>query len=504
MIRSGAEAEQPLSLKTQICIIGSGAGGAVAAALAAEAGREVVVLEEGQHVPGTRMTQREEEMYPLLFRDGANQYTHDGGVSVLQGRVLGGSTVVNQADVAPIPEAVLAHWARDFGVDRYAARDLEEVARLCRTEIGANRIPEVALNRNNRLLLDAGRKLGLTGETFEHNRVGCRGSGYCMVGCAYDAKRSAALTWIPRALATGRALFQCDARVERLEHAEGRIRAAVGELTIRGEGPPLTRPFRIEAEHFVLAAGTIHSPLVLLKSGLGGREVGRNLSLQPQAPVAALMPDEVLPWRGIPQSAWLDGGTPPSEAEGLGGYRLEGISGTPGMAAASMPLWGSSMREFMRSYRQVAALLALVPDRPGGRVTVDRNGRPEIRYSLQKAWKQQMRRALRQAGEVYMAAGAQAVALPFAGAPPVREVRDLDMFDRAPMEPNRLALISAHPQGTCRMGPDPATSVVGLDLRLHGAPNLSVLDASVFPTSASTHTMLPVMQLAWMGIGELL
>jgi len=504
VIRTGADAPTDLTLRTQVCVIGSGAGGAVAAAVFAEAGRDVLVLEEGQHVPGSAMTQREEEMYPLLYRDGGQQYTADGAVSVLQGRVLGGSTVINQADVEPIPDVVLDHWRARYGVDRYSSGRLEEAAAACMTEIGANPIAEASLNRNNRLLLESGRALGIHGAPFVHNRVGCRGSGYCMVGCAYDAKRSAALTWVPRAAATGRAVFQTDARVDRLDHDGHRIRAAVGTLTARLPDGDRSRPFRVEADHFVLAAGTVHSPAILLRSGIGGGQVGRNLTLQPQAPVAALMPDEVVHWRGVPQAAYLDGHEDHSVDHGLGGFRLEAISGTPGMSAASMPQWGPDMRAFMRRYRHVAALLALVPDQPGGRVKLSRSGRPAIHYRLQRGWTATMRRALRVAGQVYLSAGAEAVVLPFAGAAPAHSPSDLDVIDRARFAPNRLSLISAHPQGTCRMGATPADSVVGLDLRLHGTDNLQVVDASVFPSSASTHTMVPVMQLAWLAAHDVI
>jgi choline dehydrogenase-like flavoprotein len=501
VIRASADVPDGFQVRTDVCVIGSGAGGGVAAALFAEAGREVVVLEEGQHVPKERMTQREEEMYPLLYRDGGNQYTADGAIAVLQGRVLGGSTVVNMADVVGVPEQVLAHWARSFGVDRYGLDDVERAAEACKAAIGANRIDEASANRNNSLLLAGGRKLGLSGGTFEHNRVGCTGSGYCLVGCAYDAKRSVALTWIPRAVATGRALVQTEARVDRLLTEGGRVRAAVGHLVEAGTARDLA-PFRVEADRFALAAGTIHSPLLLRRSGLGGRQVGRNLSLQPQAAVAALFPEEVVAFRGVPQSTFLDSTEVLSAEEGLGGFRLEGVSVGPGMSAASTSLSGPALHAFLRDFRLSAACLCLVPDRPAGRVVEDRHGRPKISYELLDPWKATMREALSTAARAYLAAGARGVLLPLVGSEPVTSEADLAGIDRFPIRPNSLALISAHPQGSCRMGREPGRSVVGLDLRVHGVENLQVLDASVFPTTASSHTMLPVMTFAVLGASE--
>jgi len=502
MIRAAKDVPGGFVTRTEVCVIGSGAGGGVAAALAAEAGRDVIVLEEGPYVPKEQMTQREEEMYPLLYRNGGNQMTDDGGISVLQGRVLGGSTVVNMADVEPIPEAILAHWRAHFGVDRYGGDEVSEAARACAAAIGTNRIAPEDLNRNNALLVQGAEKVGLSARPFDQNRVGCIGSGYCLVGCAYDAKRSVALTWIPRALAKG-ALVQTEARVERLEVDGTRVRAAVGAL-VDPISQRIRSLFRVEADEFVLAAGAIHSPLLLLASGIGGPAVGRNLSLQPQAPAVALFRDDVVLYRGIPQAAFTDGTQTATEAGGLGGFRIEGISATPGMAATVTALGPEALAMFMGRFRQAAAALCLVPDRPGGRVTRGRYNRPKIRYTLSDAAHATLKEAVRTAARIYLAAGAEQVLLPFPEATPVRSERDLAQLDALRFRSASSPIISAHPQGTCRMGPDPSTSVVGLDLKVHGTENLRVLDASVFPTTSSSHTMLPTMTFAWLGSRDLL
>lgn len=496
MIRTAADVPEGFSVATDVCVVGSGAGGGVVAALLAEAGREVLVLEEGPHVPRERMTQREHEMYPLLYRDGGNQLTEDGGISVLQGRVVGGSTVVNMADVVGIPEAVLAHWRSRFGWTRWSLADLREAEADCRATLGANRIARTQLNRNNLHLVQGAEKLGLPAHTMEHNRVGCLGSGYCLVGCAYDAKRSVAVSWLPRALATGNAQVQSEARVQRLEHDGRRVTGVAGVLVRPSDGAALAS-FRVEAERVVLAAGAIHTPLLLRASGLGGRHVGRNLSLQPQAPVAALFPDEVVMFRGIPQAAYVDRETA-TEEDGLGGFRLEAVSATPGMSAVTTALPTADLHAFMGGYRRVAANLCLVPDRPTGEVLPDRHGRPRIRYALTAEVEARLKEAIRTAARVWLAAGAERVVLPFPEARPVASEADLAPLDGFRIRAAATPMISAHPQGTCRMGPDAATSVVGLDGRVHGVENLWVADASVFPTTASSHTQLPVMSVAWL------
>ncbi len=497
MIRSASDVPDGFEAQTDVCVIGSGAGGGVTAGVLAEAGREVLVIEEGPHVPAARMNQREADMYPLLYRDGGNQMTADGGISVLQGRVLGGSTVVNMADVVPVPEGVLEHWRLRYGAARHSVDRVREADAACMAAIDVSHIPADRVNRNNRLLLDGARAIGLEGGRFLHNRVGCIGSGFCLVGCAYDAKRSVALTWIPRALRTGNCLVQTEARVERLLVEGSAVVAAVGSVVDVSTGLPLA-PFRVTARHFVLAAGAIHSPLVLLASGLGGDKVGQWLSLQPQTPVAAIFPEEVVPFRGIPQSTFVDSTETATAEEGLGGYRVEGVSATPGMSAVSLAGPPRDVHAFMTAYRRSTSCLCLAPDQPSGRVSVARSGRPKIRYELTSDVERRLRQAVRSAVEAYLAVGAEMVVLPFPDTRPVRSRDDLAQLDDRRILSASSPALSAHPQGTCRMGPDPSRSVVDLDLRVHGIDNLSVPDASVFPTSASSHTMLPVMSFAWL------
>lgn len=502
MIRSAKDVPTGFDVETDVCVIGSGAGGGVMAARLAEAGRQVLVLEEGPHVPASKMNQREADMYPLLYRDGGNQTTENGGISVLQGRVLGGSTVVNMADVVPIPEQVVAHWRWRYGVDHFSLDDLREADEACMAAIGTSRIGSDLVNRNNSLLLDGARAIGLDGGVFDNNRVGCIGAGFCLVGCAYDAKRSVALTWIPAAIETGNCQVQTEARVDRLETEGSRVTAVVGSVIDVQSSLPIA-PFRVKANHVVLAAGAIHSPVILLNSGLTRGRVGTWLTLQPQTPVAAVFPDDVIPWRGVPQSAYVDSTETMTEADGLGGYRLEGISATPGMSAVSIAGSARSVHEFMANWRKSTAALCLAPDKPTGTVTVDANGRPQIRYAISPQVEFMLRQAVRSAALAYLAAGAEAVMLPFAGSTPVRTKDDLNQLGWRRIRPNSSPLISAHPQGTCRMGPHPRTSVVRPDLRFHEIDNLTVADASIFPSSASSHTMLPVMSYAWLAAREL-
>ena len=466
--------------KVQDVVIGSGAGGAVVAARLAEAGRTVLLLEEGPRVSKADFNQREGDMYALLYRDAGGQSTADGAISVMQGRCLGGSTTINMGDVVPIHDAVLAHWRTRHGWGDWGGvtdRDVHTAADRAQRDMGAGPIPEGLVNTANRKLREGAETLGLANEVLHHNRTGCIGSGYCLIGCAYDAKKGTHLSYVPRFEAAGGEVW-CDSRVDRLEPG-----------AVVGAG------FRVEAERTFVCAGTVHTPGILGRSGLGGARLGEHLTLQPQGPVLAVFDQRIDLHRGIPQSWAIVGPLEHSEERGLGGYTIEGVAGGPAMTASMMPLPMKELRPFLSRFRQAAAALCLVPDQPSGRV-VWSGARPTIEYEATAEYTARLREALTTGCRAYLAAGATEVILPVVGGKPMRTERDLAAIADLPLRTCDLSMISAHPQGTCRMGPDAGSSVVGMDFKVHGSEDVYVCDASLFPTSASTHTMVPVMTMA--------
>jgi len=472
---------------TQDCIVGSGAAGGVLAMRLARAGRDVVVLEEGPEVDKSSFTQVEGEMFPLLFRDGGDQTTADGAVSVLQGRCLGGSTTINMGDCCPIEPEVLEHWRGHFGWSDWGGisnGDVDAAAERALREMGASRIPDAQINRNNALLRDGAKKLGLGGEPFLHNRVDCPGSGYCLIGCAYDAKRGALVAHLPVARAAG-------ARIRGSSRVHGVMRRTDGRLDVLVDGGPT-----VTAERVFVCAGAVHTPGVLVRSGLKHRALGRNLTLQPQVPIAGFFADEVRFHRGIPQSWALTSTLSCTPEDGLGGYAVEAISTGPSMTASLMPVTFSELRSMVTMYTRMVAALCLVPDRPSGRVVWGDGRRPKIHYTIGDDVRDRLVAAMKTAAECWLASGAEEVLSLAVDAPRFRSPDDLAWFDSYRPRPCDMPLISAHPQGTCRMGPDEATSVVDLDFGVRGMDGVYTCDASVFPTTSSTHTMVPVQSMA--------
>jgi choline dehydrogenase-like flavoprotein len=480
--------------QADVCVVGSGGGGAVAAAELAEAGRSVVVLEQGHHWTARDMTQREDDMLPRLFEEAGMRQTVDGAFTILQGRNVGGSTVHNLCYAFRTPEPIVRMWREEHALAPLTSEALAPSLARVERGLGVKPIREDEVNSLNRLLRAGAEKLGYSGFVTRHNREGCVKSGYCILGCSYDAKQSMLVTYVPRADRAGARIY-ANARAERLETQGGRIRRVLGRALDEGGEP--RGAIEVTAKVVVLAAGAVASPDLLLRSGLGGAHVGRHLHLHPSVMAAGFWDEPIHAYRGIPQSYYVDEFID-LERDPHAGYVLMPISGFPVLTAANLPGFGRRHFELMRDYSRMGGLLALLHDRSEGRVESGATlSRPRIHYALEPGDRRQLAAGLHHATEVLFAAGARRVAMPWFHDPVVLERGDdLSVIERRGVREGELPLASTHPQSTCRMGGDPAASVVNAFGECHEVPGLFVADMSVFPTSLGAPPQITTAALA--------
>jgi choline dehydrogenase-like flavoprotein len=488
----------PATVTTEICVVGSGSAGATAAWDLARAGHEVVVLEEGGDFTGARLTQRDGRMYDQLYMERGGRATADLSVTVLQGRVLGGGGVVNACDVVPIHDGVLRHWQRRWGLTDFGPEALAPFQARAMQDVSASRPSAedpVLFNRNNRLLRRGAEALGWKGEVMLHDRVGCAGIGTCLIGCPIDAKRSPRAVAVPGAVAAG-ARFLLRARAVRIDGAGEELKT-VQARRLDPDGHREQDGFAVRARVVILAANAVSSAELLLRSGIGNQQVGRHLSLQPQLPVAAFFDDEVRSFRGIPQSYAV---TQFEELDhpdhGWWGFRVEAIAGTPGIVATLLPRLGRAGEDDMRRYGHMAAALCLMPDEAQGRVEVERSGRLRIHYQLTDEQRHRARAAARAAARMYLAAGAREVIVPVVPPVAVRSQAELGRIDGMELRPATAPFLSAHQQGGVRLAPSPRDGAADPEGRVHGARDVLVLDSGGYPSSASSHTMVPIISTA--------
>jgi choline dehydrogenase-like flavoprotein len=452
------------TLTADAVVVGSGAGGGPVACELAEAGLDVVVLEEGERHPPGELTARPRDMLSALYRDAGQIVTVGNPPIVLPlGRTVGGSTLVNSGTCFRTPEPVLERWRRELGLEIDLSGPLDRVERI----IGVSEVPAELAGRNAAIARRGAEALGWSSGFLRRNARGCVGSGVCAFGCPAGAKQHVGEIYLPAAERAGARVLP-GTRVSRV-------------LTERGRASGVEAPgLRVLAPRVIVAAGTIHTPLLLARSGLGSRAwLGRNLSLHPASAVWGLMDEVVDLARGVPQSFYID-------EFARDGIMLEGVAGPPDYVAMAVPFAGDRHRELMLSYRQLAQFGLMISDSSRGRVT-----RWGIRYDLVADDVRRFEAGLNRLAELFWAAGAQRVFLPVGGTPELRRGERLQGLTAG-----RVKAMAFHPLGTARAAADPARGVVDANLQLHGVRGVYVADGSAVPTALGVNPQVTIMALA--------
>ena len=482
-------------LHADVVVAGSGAGGAVSAALFAQAGKRVLVLEAGPHREARDFTQGEAEMMSSLYLDAASTTTDDLAISLLAGSCLGGGTTVNSGACIGLPPEIAAQWSAAAGGIDFNGTLTPHVAAVSERlglETAAHH------NANNAVLVAGCRRLGWHVGYLQRNARGCgEGCGYCGLGCVYGCKRSTPATYLHDAVAFGATLV-AGARVRRVLHDGGSARGVEAEF--RDSTTGVSRTLLVRAPQVVLAAGALRTPGILARSGLAREHAGRHLRLHPTTALASLFDEEIALWHGPMQTAYSDRF---ADLHDHYGARLEAVPVHPGQGAFALPWQGRRQHAaLLRQAGHLAALIALTRDRGEGFVSGSESER--IHYRLQPYDGAHMLAALDGLVDAAFAAGARSVltlhAIPLtlerAAASARKRAEFRAAIFAAGSQPNRLGIYSAHQMGTCRMHRDRRKGVVDEHGAVHGMRGLMVVDGSVFPLASGVNPMLTIMALA--------
>ncbi|MQY09461.1 GMC family oxidoreductase [Actinomadura macrotermitis] len=467
-------AEWPACTTADAVVIGSGAGGAMAARTLARQGMRVVIVEEGRRFTAAEFRARPplDRFLDLYRGGGATVALGRPPVLLPEGRAVGGTTVVNSGTCYRTPERVLRRW--DVPADEFGAH-LDEVERTLRVAPQ----PLGPLGRNGLLALAGAERLGWQAAPLRRNAPGCAGSSQCAAGCPRNAKYGVHLNALPQACAAG-ARIVTHAKAENILVERGR---ATGVRARRPDGSFL----EILAPRVIVAAGATQTPLLLRRSGLGGHpELGRNMAVHPATTLAGRFAEPVVAWSGVMQSVGI-------EELHDDGILIEATAGPPGMTSFVPPGAGRALRRELAGADRLAVLGAMIADAPSGRVHGRR--RAVVRYDLARQDAARLRRALLAMGRVLFAAGAEEVLTGLHHRPVARTLDELSAaITLAPAA--GLHLAGFHLSGTARLGADPERAPVDTAGRLRGVAGVHVADASVLPGCPEVNPQLTVMAMA--------
>jgi choline dehydrogenase-like flavoprotein len=469
-----------------IVVVGSGPAGATVARALARAGASVLVIEEGPLVAPAQFAEDAFSAMSHLYRDmGTSMFLGRSPFPFVQGRVVGGTSVVNGAISWRLPRDVHSQWvAGDPALEEALAwNDVEALTDAIESELSIAPTEASIAGPNNDLLGRGAEALGLAHRPISRNVRGCRGLGRCLQGCPEGNKMSMDRSYLPEACAQGARILAL-ARVLRIHHRRGR---AVGVEGVAASG---ARVVATAHKAVVLAASAIQTPVLLWQSGLRQGPVGENLQCHPGVSMAGYFDDPVRMWTGATQGHEVIG----LRREGI---KLEALGYDMAVTAMRLKSVGGGFARDLRALDHWCNWGAAIRAQSRGRV------RPGLRralvtFSLNEADLRTIRRGVRVLGEVMLAAGARYVTPGvFGWRDRVTDPATMARFEaEGSLDARSYALVATHLFGTCRMGSDPQRSVVRPDFRHHATEGLYVADSSVFPTNTGVNPQTSIIALA--------
>ena len=493
------------TVSCDVFIVGSGAGGSVAAARLAQAGLDCVIAEKGKLIQRNELGQSEFHGNRNLFDKYGSLSTDDLSIVILSGSTVGGGTTVNWMTSLKPPEYVLQQWSSQFGLAAATDGQLQESFDFVERRISVSHNQNV-LNRQNEILKNGCEKLGLEARPIPRNAVDCGDCGFCGYGCKKNGKQDTPSTFLQDAI-HAKARLVADLEVSEIKIESGKIIGA--KATIQENGK--SRNIDIQCKAVVCAGGSIQTPALLMRSGLKHRQLGKNLFLHPTTAIAAFHPEPVSAWSGQPQTILCDSFSN-LDQEGYG-IRLEVAPLHPGFGGLALA-WnhGAQHKRMMQNLKYMSNTIVLCRDRVGGEVTVDSSGKPNVKYRLGDREAEFLLRGVEEAARIQRAAGAHTVVGPhqqllfwtnrengFLANESTRVQRFEDFgseLQKLGTRPNHLSLFSAHQMSTCRISAEPELGPLTIEGQWRNVQNLYVCDGSVLPTASGVNPMITIMGMA--------
>lgn len=485
-VLDGHDVHAALELDADFVVVGTGASGAVAGRELTRHGFRVVFVEEGPWVKTREFRPDVEVTFARLLREGGLQAMRGRAIiPMLQGRAVGGSTVVNSAIAWRIPEDVLARWRGEFGLEGIADEAvLDAHYAALERDLSVRPVSEALLGENNRLFLEGARRLGIDAAPMRRYDDGCVGSGRCLQGCPSAGKQGMNVTFVPESLRLGARLLH-DAAVTRVELTGGR---ATGVLARSPHGGTI----RVRARHGVLlAASTVQTPGLLHRTGLRNAAIGRHFQCHPGHGMAGRFEQPVHMDVGAMQ------GAESVHFRKSHGFKLEALAMPPELAAARVPGVGDAFRERLADWSHLAVWVAQFRAEAQGHIT---HGWPfgnRVHFTPSPRDMQRLRFASATLVRLFFEAGAREVWPGIHGVPSVlTSIDQARLVEQGPIDPRAYSMIASHLFGAARMGPDARHDAVGLDFETHEVERLYVVDSSVFPTNLGVNPQHGIMAMS--------
>lgn len=459
-------------MDAEVLVIGSGAGGSTTAAVLAEAGFDVLIVEEGDWV-------EQGSVVPFSLEQMDRQY-RAGGVTVAlglpsiaytEGRCAGGGTEINSGLYRRPPDDVMQQWAVDFDIRELDHDEIQEIADEVEEAISVTTLPG-APSAPTEVLRRGAEALG-----WQHSEIP-RWMKYRGNDPNAGQRQSMTRTYLPRAVAAGARLVT-GCRIDALQMTAGHAREATTTLT---DGRRGTITFR----HVFVCGGAIQSPAILQRSHIAGR-IGRSLAVHPTVKLAARFADELNVPDDVPAH---------QVKEFAPDLSFGGSASQPGLVALALSDQWRTFANAITDWRRISVYYAAITSEGRGRVRAVRGLRePIVTYGLTRRDRALLGSGLARLALLMLEAGAQEVYPSFRGAPIVRNRADLATM-HAGFSAARASVMTVHLCSTVPMGEDMDKCAANSFGRVHSTANVWVNDASLLPSAPGVNPQGTVMAMA--------
>ncbi|OGQ16758.1 MAG: hypothetical protein A3B70_04140 [Deltaproteobacteria bacterium RIFCSPHIGHO2_02_FULL_40_11] len=458
-------------LKFDILVIGSGAGGALAAYGLQKQGFNVCMLEKG---PWAKQNLKEVRAFTHYYKDqGLVGAFGNSFIGVPTGEVVGGTTKINSGTCFDTPKEIVDTWQKHYKMN-IAYDELSPHFKTLRELLHISPVPTENMAKGNLFFQKGIEALGYKNHFPLHRAAkACTGSGRCCFICPKDAKQSTDVSIIPNFLKEGGTLFS---------------QTEVTGIEEQKEGVRITcKTSALQAKKLIISAGSLSTPILIRKNKLGThwKKAGLGLTIHPASKVFGEFLEPVYGWRGVPQALGFKHPNFPT-------LSFEGVFTPPALSGLVMPLEGKRLRGWLEKYDHVGSFGVMLKDTNTGWVRAFPGIGPLLHYSLHPNDFKNLIEGLRFIGLSYLASGAKRILLPISGIQNEFESFEaLKQFNFSKMRPSQLYSMGFHPLGTCGMG-----RVVDSHLKLIGSNHIYVCDGSVVPTSLGVNPQITIMALA--------
>ncbi|KAF4987035.1 hypothetical protein FDECE_15631 [Fusarium decemcellulare] len=505
-------ANAPVQLETDVVIVGSGCGAGVVAKTIAAAGHRIIVVDKGYHFKTPELPLDDSEAFFHLFEQGGLISSEDGSITVTAGSCFGGGGTINWSACLQTQSTVRDEWADERGLTFFKSSEFQtHLDSVCQRMGVSDEF--IRHNHGNLTLLEGARRLGYNAHAVPQNTGGCEHhDGHCSMGCWRGEKKGPVNGWFPDAAECG-AKFMEGFKVERVvfqkQHGKQVACGVVGVWAPRNNKNISPIAVTIRAKRVIISAGSLWSPVILTKSKIKNKHIGRNLHLHPTTFVAGVFKEETRPWEGGILTSVV---TSLDNVDGKGhGSKLERVSMIPSMSLPWLN-WtsGRDYKTLLAKYSHIEVLIAITRDRESGQIVLDSTqDRPRVAYTPSKFDTGNNLMGMLALAKILYIQGAQEIHPALPGVEPfIRPVDEPQASEgitnkefqawlkKMEMHGNKTPdtpYASAHQMSSCRMSTSASEGVVDEFGKVWGCEGLYVADASILPSATGVNPMVTIM-----------